>query len=364
MAGKLLVNDECMQVLEPKLLKLANHLRKAVEEGKFFAIRYHNDCDGICAGLLVHKALKALSEEIPITSIPSGPAVYSLRDAITDISNLNDSRETILLIVDHGANTESLAALKMLKSAGVELIILDHHPFDRHAEKLTSHFITPMNSGGTSSHTAGLLCFELAKLLVPDSADINLAYYSLQSDKSSFAIKDKEFKEPVALDYISTFEELTLPVYETILENTEMISEAYLQAKEKIEIALKQSEKYTDVKTVGEYHVVLVKVSKFMKKGEFPTRGKVMNEIIAKKERELVGKPLVCLGIVDESISFRANAPALALGFDANLLIQDLKKIFGSEIQNGGGHSAAAALQAQADAIPAITREILSLIEK
>ncbi|MFH0971008.1 MAG: DHH family phosphoesterase [Candidatus Micrarchaeota archaeon] len=360
----MLVDDECMRKLLPKLEALAAHLRSAVEGGKFFAIRYHNDCDGICAGVLLYRALKALDPECVIQSFPSQIAVYERGRAYDELGRLNDPRDTVFILVDHGANPESIASLKMLREAGAEIIILDHHPFDRQAEKLASFFISPMMAGGNSSHTAGLLCYELAKLLDPEGVDEKIVKYSLQSDKSEFADKGIEHKEAVAIDYISTFEELDLPFYDGAFDNKEMVDEAYLQAKEKIGKALLQSEHYTETRDFGGYSAVIVKISKFLKKGDYPPRGKIMNEIIAKKGKELGGKPIVCLGIIEDSISFRANKPVLEMGFDANALINELKIIFGSEIQNGGGHSAAAALQANSTAIPAIEREILLLIEK
>jgi archaea-specific RecJ-like exonuclease len=359
---ELFVDDACMQKLLPRMQALAMHIRKALDEGKFFAIRYHNDCDGICAGLLIYRALKAIDPECYVQSFPSQIAVYELGRAYDDLSRMSEPKDSVMILVDHGANPESMPALRMLKAVGMDIVILDHHPHDKEAQKLASHFISPMIAGGNSSHTAGLLCFELAKLLDPESADERIVKFSLQSDKSEFAEKGKELKEPVAIDYISTMDELDLPFYDSGIDNREMIDEAYLQAKEKIEKAVKQSEHYTDTLDFGSFSVVTVKISKFLKKGEYPPRGKVMNEIIAKKEQELK-KPLLCLGIIDDSISFRANKSILDMGFDANKLIVELKHIFGSEIRNGGGHSAAAALQANSDAIPAIEREILKLTE-
>ncbi|MEK6953384.1 MAG: DHH family phosphoesterase [Candidatus Micrarchaeota archaeon] len=360
----LLVDDECMRQLKPKLEALSEHLTSAANSGKTFGIRYHNDCDGITSGLSVYRALKAIANEPLIVSIPSASAVYKMEDALYDMNRFPEPRNTIMLILDHGSNPESVASLKMLKSAGMEVIVIDHHPHDARVEKIAKFFITPLLAGGDSSHTPGLICYELAKLMDEHTSNVNLAYFSMQADKSAFALKDKEFKEAIAIDYLANFEELSLQFYDKTLRNTEMMAEAYMQAKEKMENAMKLADNYTEVKDFGAYAVAISKVSKFLKKGEYPPRGKIMNEIIAKKERELGGKALVCLGEVDDSISFRANKPILAMGFDANKLITELKTIFGAEILNGGGHAPAAALQANASAIPAIEREIFLLIEK
>ncbi len=360
---KLLVKDKCMLSLQGKLEKLAEHLILAANNKKRFVLRYHNDADGISAGLSVYRALKAQSDELAIVSIPSQSAVYKLGDALMEIGNLGDASNAVFIILDHGANPESVSALKMLRSAGIELVIIDHHPHDKEAEQVANYFISPLNHEGNSSHTVGLICYELARLMDEESADVNLAYYSLQGDKSTFALKDREFKEPIAIDYIANFEELPLPFYEKTLKNKEMVNEAYLQAREKIENAMRLAEKFTDIRDYGGYAVVIVKVSKFLRKGEFPTRGKIMNEIIAKNER-LLNKPLVCIGITDDGVSFRANQSILQKGFDANKLIQELKVTFSGEIINGGGHSAAAALQANSDAMPAIIKEMALLIGK
>ncbi|HLC48623.1 MAG TPA: DHH family phosphoesterase [Candidatus Norongarragalinales archaeon] len=359
---KLLVDDSCMRALLPKLGTLAEYLSKAANDGKAFGIRYHNDCDGICAGLSVYRALKAISDEPPIISIPSSSAVIREEDALYDSNRFPNPRNTLLLILDHGANSESVAALKLLKSSGMGIIVIDHHPHDPRVEKLAKFFITPLLAEGNSSHTVGLMCYELGKLMDEYSADANLAYFSMQADKSSFALKDRDFKEAVAIDYLATNEGLSLQFYDKALKNREVMDETYLQAKEKLENALASSENHLETFDYGPYFVVIAKVSKFLKKGEYPPRGKIMNEIIAKKERDLGGKPLVCLGVIEDSISFRANKPVMEMGFDANKIIQQLKLTFGSEILNGGGHSAAAALQANSSAIPLIEREILVLI--
>ncbi len=358
---ELLVDDVCMRALEPRLRELAAYLIASVDDGKYFAIRYHNDCDGICAGLCVYKALNAVAEGVSISYFPSQSAIYSLRDAQHDLNELNDARETVMVIVDHGANLESIEALGFLKAAGVEIVIIDHHPYDRRATKMPKFFINPIAAGGTSSHTAGLLCYELARIMDPECVDGKIVQFSLQGDKSEFASKAHEYKEPMAIDYIANREELGLPFYEKMLESREMVDEAYQQARERIDAALKAAERVTAVMDFGPYAIIISRISRIVRKGEFPTRGKVMNEIIARKGRDL-GKPLIALGILDDSISFRANAPVLELGFDANKIIQQLRKTFGSEIYEGGGHSAAASLRANSDVMPLLEKEILSLI--
>ncbi|MFH0971792.1 MAG: DHH family phosphoesterase [Candidatus Micrarchaeota archaeon] len=362
----LLVDDKCMQALQPMLMGVASHLKARLVEGKYFAIRYHHDCDGICAGVCVFKALNSLPGEaegnVAITSIPSPSAVITINDAYNDLNKLNDSKDTVMLILDHGANSESIAGLEILKSAGVELILIDHHPFDRKAQRLAKFFISPFIAGGNSSHTAGLLCYELAKAINPGSVEKQLAYFSLQSDKSEFRLQNKEYKQPLAIDYLASIEECGLNFYEVIIEDEAAMDDAFSQATEKIEAAMKKSEHYTEVRDFGKYAVVVAKVGKFLAKGEFPNRGKIMNEIIARKEREL-NKPLVCLGILDDGISFRANAKVLKMGFDANAIIQELKRIFGNEVYEGGGHSAAASIRGSRDAIGAIEKETIGQIK-
>ncbi|MFH1751105.1 MAG: DHH family phosphoesterase [Candidatus Micrarchaeota archaeon] len=358
----LLIDDACMRALLPKLEVLAEHLTSAANTGKTFGIRYHNDCDGICAGLSIYRALRAISNEPPIVSIPSPSAVYRQEDASYELGRFPEPKNTIMLILDHGANPESVESLRMLKSTGMEIIVIDHHPHDQRVEKIAKYFITPLLAGGESSHTVGLICYELSRLMDERSSDAALAHFSLQADKSAFALKGKELKEPVAIDYLATLEERPLLFYDKALKSKDFMDESYLQAREKLDCALKNSEGHIETRDFGLYSVAVVKISKFLKKGEYPPRGKIMNEIIAKKERELGGKALICLGVIDDSISFRANKPVMEMGFDANRIISHLKRVFGSEILNGGGHAPAAALQANASAIPLIEKEIIARI--
>ncbi|MBI5224558.1 hypothetical protein HY989_01685 [Candidatus Micrarchaeota archaeon] len=360
---KLLVNDSTMHALQKKMDPLAKAIIDAARDDYSFAIRYHNDCDGVCAALNIYKAIKAVFPQTPIQSLPSDSPVYYVEKAMQELSEIGVPSETFAIIVDHATGPESMDALKLLKGSGVTIAVLDHHPNDPRVEKIADYFISPLSEGGSSSHCAGLLCYELARLIDEESADENLAYFAMQSDKSSFGNHAKEYKEAVALDYATHYRELNLPFYERFLSSKEMVAESYLQAKEKIENAMKLSEKYTEVRDFGAYFVVISKVSKFLKKKEYPPRGKVMNEIIAKKERD-IAKPIVCLGVTEDGISFRATSEILKMGFDANLLIQELKKTFPAEILNGGGHAVAASLLATPESLPLIVAQTLELIGK
>ena len=83
---KLLVNDKTMHALHGKMELLAEKIIAAARNGNSFAIRYHNDCDGVCAGLSVYLAIKAVFPQTPIQSLPSDSPVYSVEKAMFELS--------------------------------------------------------------------------------------------------------------------------------------------------------------------------------------------------------------------------------------------------------------------------------------
>ena len=76
----------------------------------------------------------------------------------------------------------------------------------------------------------------------------------------------------------------------------------------------------------------------------FPSRGKITGKVHDIIENEIDGA-LVVLGYSNDTAMFRANRKAVLNGFNANVIIQEIKKNYDRFVESGGGHPGAAAIR-------------------
>ncbi|NUN11187.1 hypothetical protein HUU53_00900 [Candidatus Micrarchaeota archaeon] len=331
-----LVEDDCLNELKPIIREAAEFVAKQLLLLRPVIIRFNDDCDGIISGLYVKNALLnyANKQGIPIELKDDqlNSAVYDANDLIWDSDKFLEEKP-VLFLLDLGANKESSTAVNEA-SKKFNVLILDHHP---HSEETVQHtrFISPMNTGGTSSHTTGLLAYHFA-LALAGKANKERVWFSLQSDKSSFR-KEKEFKEAVVLDYLSR-EEYSLKGYEEILESPQKINSLYDQSKRKLEKSVAQTEvKEEKIESVLFLTVNLSKI----KKRAYPPKGIVLNTI--HNSREKTNELVATVSYSSDTIQFRVSTALWKKGFKAT----DVIKIVTSEYPQatGGGHEQAAAMR-------------------
>ena len=116
-----LISDKITKKLKPKIQQLAEKLTEASMNRRYIMLRFHGDADGISGAL-------ALSEVLKCYAYQQNAAVYSVRDAIRDLSNLTNEDNPLAVFLDFGMNKESEEGLGLLKAAGVELVLIDNHP--------------------------------------------------------------------------------------------------------------------------------------------------------------------------------------------------------------------------------------------
>ena len=63
------------------------------------------------------------------------------------------------------------------------------------------------------------------------------------------------------------------------------------------------------------------------------------------KYSEKLDCPLASIGYEGDKIVLRANRKMAAAGFDANVIIQELKREMPSIVESGGGHNVAASMK-------------------
>lgn len=367
----LLVNDEAMRKLEPTIGKMVSLAARALLELTPALVRFNDDCDGISAGILVKNALAEFVREKKIP-LPKGflkgkqcnSAVYESGEAAYDCQDFASERfgrKPLLFLLDFGANEESVEGLE-LASGNFDILVIDHHVYSPKAKGIARAFVNPLETGGSSSHTTGLLAFEFARRL--STGDEEYAHYSMQSDKSAFWDK-RERKQALVLDFLAR-QGMTLERYEKALrDETEF---HYLEASSKINAAIAKALPTAKEEDVGGAVLANINLEGVVRKNEFPPKGKVLNGIQEHFEKQ---NPLAAsVGFDSSTIQFRVSKPLHARGFKATRVIGLVKKEY--PWLSGGGHEQAAAMRFDSEHAKAILektldycrKEILSALEK
>jgi RecJ-like exonuclease len=334
-------------------------------------IRFNDDCDGISAGILVKKAIEEFvsQNEIPfqkgfLKNKQCNSAVYDSGEAAWD-SDENSfpeyDKKPLLFLLDFGGNEESVEGLEAAGNV-FEVVILDHHVFSENAKSKTSGFLNPLEFGGTSWHTAGLVAYEFAKALAGRKAEEwkEYAFYSLESDKSIFR-KKESFKQALVLDYLAS-QGLSLDKYEKALHVDLQLH--YLEAAGKISAAKGRALKKTRILEVKNAKLILADLDGIVAKREFPPKGKVLNEVQKHYGGEEEGKMVASVGFDSTAIQFRVSRALHAKGFKATKIIDSVKKEFGEEGISGGGHEQAAAMRFRKEISKAVFDKTVELCKK
>ncbi|MBI4406803.1 hypothetical protein HY571_02725 [Candidatus Micrarchaeota archaeon] len=298
-------------------------------------IRYDGDADGVLSALILKKTFNPLSLRFQ----QSGGAVYEEKDADED-ANLPEN--TLLILLDHGANLQSRANLCRTAEKGrIEIMAIDHHPpAENHCIK---HLVSPfaVKCKEPSSYNTGLLCFEIAKRLSPgiEKQLLPLCLYSMQADTSSFRSKEF-FPEAVVVDYLAkrSKEPYGLEFYDKILKDKHLILELFREEQAIIKNALSRALKKCKAKQ-GKYAVISCKVTGISKSRGYPPIGKLHNAV----QSHFAEKgPTASLLYTNNKLSFRATHSAAELGFSANRVINALNETYEKHGFTGGGHDVAA----------------------
>lgn len=369
-----LINDETMQEIMKDVQQAAFELKKAALEGRPILMRYHGDADGIAGGIMLRRAMMKTVWDArnSFWSFQNDSAVYKNKHALKDISWLSalyyEHLQPIVLLVDFAANPESADALKLIKQAGFEVIVIDHHPPGEETRKQIDALATPWNTKTQipSQYTAGMLAGETAKKIAEVEVE-RLQKTSLAGDKSKLIEASEESKKnATALDFLATYSKFpnSLEFYEKILEDAQMLESIYQQAKHQIETMTEAAREHTKTKKLENgFTVALVKLDAAAKKGEFPSKGKATGRVHDELDAQATG-PLVTIGYGSKAINMRANKQATEKGFDANKIIQQMKEELKGAMEAGGGHAAAAGIRLNAGYGKIVLEELTKKIEQ
>jgi len=352
-----LVDDGVSRRLAPKFRELADRLRKAREGNRFVLLRFHHDADGISGAF-------ALSEALRFSAHQQNSAAYSVKDAIRDLSNISHEDDPLVILLDFGMNAQSMEGLKLLRAAGVELILIDHHPPSRDAAAIADFFITPWEfSDGldVSCYVAGYLAAEIAREMGADCEAY--AKIACAGDKSTILeTGDRERKSALVLDYLAANSGFgnNLRFYKNVLSNRELFDSMFMQADEKIEEAADKAMKAMKERLVREIAVYSIDLEKVVVKGEFPNRSKVATRVFERLKRDA---PLVVLGVGERTVIMRVNDAGCTKGIRADLIAKNILETMPDFAESGGGHGKAGAIRVKKGFTGAVVEEIIKIID-
>jgi RecJ-like exonuclease len=347
-----LVDDEISRKLMPGIRKLAERLAGAKLANRFILLRFHHDADGIGGAL-------ALSEVLRFQAFQQNSAVYSVKDAVKDLATLSHEEKPLVLLLDFGMNRESEEGLRLLKAAGVELMVVDHHPPSGDAMAMADYALTPWevsSASSTSRYVAGYLAAEIARAMGADSE--RYARVACAGDRSTLLEAGaQDRKTALVLDYLAAHSGFgnNLKFYRNVLSKEELFTSIASQAQESIDEAADRALAGAKNTKEGGVRLCIFNLGSVVRKGEWPPSGKVTTRIFDKLKE---GGALLAIGYTDRSIIMRLNDGAVEAGLSATLLAESVKASMADFVDGGGGHAKAGAIRAR----QGFVKEVLNAI--
>lgn len=332
-----LIKDEVTEKLWPEIKKIATELLIAKKLGQNVLLRFHGDADGICGAF-------ALTDVLKCKTYQQNAAVYSTRDALRDIGTVGQEGKALIMLLDFASNEASWEAVNLLKAAGINVLIIDHHPLGEKKHKgLLNPNLTVPNS---SRYVAGYLACEIA---IACGMDIEkgreLAKIACTGDKSDLLSHDEDdVKKAMVLDFLAAHTSFgnNLDFYRKVMDNESLFSSIAQQAKESIEEAADKAMAKMKKTKENELEIITFQLDEIVTKGEWPPSGKITTCVF---ERLSKNNPLMCIGYNERSLIMRINNSAVVLGLSANELAKNITKNMSDFVEGGGGHDNAGAIR-------------------
>jgi len=346
-----LLKDDITEKLWPQLKETAKELVCARKLGRMVLLRFHGDADGVCGAF-------AINEIVRCKSYQQNAVVYSVRDALRDISGIGQETRPLVILLDFGSNDQSLDGLKLLEAAGIDYLIIDHHP---PGKEVVKRAVTPFSvTENGSRYCAGYLASEIAVACGMDIEKArDLAATACSGDKSNVIENgEKEVRGAMVLDFLAAHTSFgnNLEFYKNVMDKDELFYSISNQAEEAIDEATRKV-RIKEIKE-GELRIVHFALETIVKKGEWPPAGKITTRIF---EEKMNSGPVIVIGYNERTLILRLNEGAEKMGLGANLLAEEMQKCMGDFVEGGGGHIRAGAIRVR----QGFAKEVLSqLIEK
>jgi RecJ-like exonuclease len=380
-SGKLLVENDVMKKLFPRIQRAAAIIQEAINEGRQILIRHHFDCDGYSAALALEKAIMPLIKptiRFALKKIPMIAPYYPYDDACKDLNNALSyaSMMPLLILTDNGSTQQDLFSIKKLRFYGFKIIVIDHHfPGEINNGKniIDEHVdvhVNPYLVGGDSNYTSGILASEVANVLRPSRDYCIYQVLSAITDKTEKEIYDKyalnvnldfEFldKMAVAIDFeasnLRTMETKCLmqDLFDIKNPNHKQLVELnYKYATELFEKRLKAMLAHSRIVKKDDKKLIFLDMDEVFGKSEYPPAGKSTGYLF----KHFMAEKIIVAAYSRDLIIFRANVDK----FNLQELMKRLEKKYPELNLDGGGHELAGTIKFP----PSKREDMLSEIEK
>lgn len=328
--------------MKSHMLMFAKKLLRYKLENRFVLLRSHNDADGFGAAVGIAKIFPW-----SIKIIYPSPS-YNIRDAIYDIATLSNKNSPLLILTDLGGNEQSIEAINLVKSHGIEYLIIDHHPF-KSPDK--DRYLISWEYDQSGKYTASYLTNELARIL--GYKEDEMMYAGIVGDKSPLVEPTEELKtKTMVIDFLTSFTNDYNFIY-NVMNDQKLYREYMLSTKEKYEQIkdMVKELRYVEMKGIKVY---FINAEKMIDRIEFQSTGKIASYIL-----EAVDKNALVLIYNNSRYTIRVGEGAYARGINTKIIMDEL----GDKIQ-GGGHLKAASFRFYEKDRRIIDAKIIDVVRK
>ena len=390
------IQSKRLDKMRPRMVEIAHKIRLAVLDGQAVMIRHHYDTDGISAALALDHSIKILMEKAGINPqyylyrSPSKAPFYEITDMLRDITLAKrivddfGQKKPIMIVVDNGSTPEDIFSHKTLHNLGYEVIVIDHHNptkfvGEQNGELKTSvcEFLSlhlnPYMFGLDSQTCAGMLCYEIARLIDKDYEEATLPAVSGISDRCEIdeteeyiKVSEKSREElkniGIAIDFASYNLRFASGkgLYEEIFENPLMVSMMSEEVAKGMETQLQSTLPYVRTREIKNVIYSNIDLEKYTMRFTYPNPGKVIGMIHDKMVEAHPSRDALSIGYLSDMLIVRANKPVLAVA----TIIENLQKKFPEANVDGGGHECAGAIKFVSAHRDSILEEVKNMLKE
>lgn len=382
------VESEKLGKMRPSFLRIAQKIRKAIMDAQPILVRHHNDADGYSCGITLEEACVKLMKNVGVEPdyhffrFSCRAPFYEITDALKDFTLAKrlegkGQKKPLILVVDNGSTPEDEMALKTMKQFGFDIIVIDHHnPVVFEGEKtsvckyLTDH-VNPYLFGMTGEFSAGILCYEISRLIVEYENKVIPAFSCIgdrienaeadQYIEQSGLSKDELIKIASGVDFLSyhiKFDAST-ELFQSLFTNNTFRDIIYADIVSNQEKQLRSVLPAIKYEEVNGKLLATVNLDENTMRFMFPTAGKVTSELPDKIQEEKGHENILVLGYMNDMIIVRATTPFLPV----QTIIDRLCEKFPAANVDGGGHEQAGTIKFVSSYREKILEEIKGMLE-
>ena len=386
------IKSERLETMRPRMMEIAQRLRRAVLDGEAIMIRHHADTDGISAGIALQHSLEALMAKVGVNKAyylyrsPSKAPFYETSDVLHDFTRAKrmekefGQKKPLFLVVDNGSTPEDAFAHKTLHDLGYDVIVIDHHnPVEMQGNEtsvckyLTLH-LNPYMFGFDGNTCAGMLAYEIARLIDEDYEEKLIPAVTGISDRCEIPETQEYIKNTgrsreeltnigIAIDFASYNMRFASGegLYEEILVNPEMVEMMTEKVRAGMETQLQSTLPYVKTQEINDVIFSHIDLEKYTMRFQYPPPGKVIGMIHDTIAEGKDHHAVLSIGYLSDMIIVRATKPVLPVA----TMIANLQKELPEANVDGGGHECAGAIKFvsahQSGVIESIKRQLKEL---